>query len=58
MVTANPSRLLGLPAAAGHESLRVGAAATVASFRVAADGAAVEPMRTIVAGHVVHDAGG
>ena len=30
MVTANPSRLLGLPAAAGHESLRVGAAATVA----------------------------
>jgi N-acetylglucosamine-6-phosphate deacetylase len=55
-VTSNPSRLLGLPIAAGHESLRVGMTANLTLFRGATNGSDVEVLRTIVAGHVVHDA--
>ena len=56
MVTANPSRLLGLPVEAGHESLRVGATANLTVFRMAANGFDPEVVRTVVAGTVVHDA--
>ena len=55
MVTTNPSRLLGLELAAGHDSLRVGVTANLTVFRQAAD-ARIEIERTIVAGRVVHDA--
>jgi N-acetylglucosamine-6-phosphate deacetylase len=55
MVTANPSRLVGLPVAGGHESLRVGANANLTVFDT--DGAGgVSIRRTVVAGRVVHDA--
>ncbi len=56
MVSANPARLLGLPSRAGHESLRVGSAATLTVFRTAANGLDVDIRKTIVAGRVVHDA--
>jgi N-acetylglucosamine-6-phosphate deacetylase len=56
MVTSNPSRLLGLPIMAGHDSLRVGATANLTVFRQAPDTSAIEVIRTIVAGRVVHDA--
>jgi N-acetylglucosamine-6-phosphate deacetylase len=56
MVTINPARLLELPVEAGHETLRVGVAANVTTFRVGEDGWTVTPARTIVAGRVVHDA--
>jgi len=56
MVTANPSRLLGLPIAAGHESLRVGTIANLTVFRQASNGFDVDVRQTIVAGRVVHDA--
>jgi N-acetylglucosamine-6-phosphate deacetylase len=56
MVTANPSRLLGLPIGAGHESLRVGTTANLTIFRQASDTDDLEVLRTIVAGRVVHDA--
>jgi N-acetylglucosamine-6-phosphate deacetylase len=56
MVTANPSRLLGLPVSAGHESLRVGSTANLTVFRPASNGFDVEVLRTVVAGHVVHGA--
>ena len=57
MVTANPSRLLGLAPLGGHETLRVAAVANVTEFRVAPDGASIEPLRTIVSGQVVAHAG-
>jgi N-acetylglucosamine-6-phosphate deacetylase len=56
MVTANPSRLLGLPIEAGHDSLRVGATANLTLFHMAANGFDVEVVRTIVAGEIVHEA--
>jgi N-acetylglucosamine-6-phosphate deacetylase len=56
MVTSNPSRLLGLPLLRGHESLRVGVTANVTMFRQAAADLTIVPIRTIVAGRVVHDA--
>jgi N-acetylglucosamine-6-phosphate deacetylase len=56
MVTANPSRLLGLGSAAGHESLRVGSTANLTVFRVAPNGFEIQVERTVVAGRVVHDA--
>jgi N-acetylglucosamine-6-phosphate deacetylase len=56
MVTANPSRLLGLPIEAGHERLRVGARANLTVFRMGPNGFDPEVVRTIVAGTVVHDA--
>jgi N-acetylglucosamine-6-phosphate deacetylase len=55
MVTANPSRLLGLPFTAGHERLQVGATANLTVFRQASNTSDVEIVRTIVAGRVVHD---
>jgi len=54
MVTANPSRLLGLGVQAGHESLRVGATANLTVFDAASDGTDVKVVRTIVAGRAVH----
>jgi N-acetylglucosamine-6-phosphate deacetylase len=56
MVTANPSRLLGLPIDAGHDSLRVRATANLTLFRHAPHPPEVEVMATIVGGQIVHDA--
>ena len=56
LVTANPSRLLGLPEGAGHEGMRVGSRATLTVFVVAANGFDITVARTIVAGRLVHDA--
>ncbi|HEU4571445.1 MAG TPA: amidohydrolase family protein [Candidatus Limnocylindrales bacterium] len=54
MVTANPSRLLGLPAARGHESVRAGIEANLTVFRDPANaGADPEVLATIVAGSLV-----
>lgn len=58
MVTANPSRLLGLPMAAGHESLRTGVAASLTMFRLSEATGEVEVVRTIVDGMVVYEAAG
>jgi len=55
MVTANPSRLLGLGAAAGHERLQTGMAANLTCFRQGASGD-IEVVTTLVAGQVVHQA--
>src|SRR5262249_28713200 len=56
MVTANPSRLVGLPVAGGHESLRVGAAANLTVFDTDGPSGGIAIRRTVVAGQVVHDA--
>jgi N-acetylglucosamine-6-phosphate deacetylase len=56
MVTANPSRLLGLPVEAGHDSLRVGMTANLTVFDQASHASDVEVVLTIVAGRIVHDA--
>jgi N-acetylglucosamine-6-phosphate deacetylase len=56
MVTANPSRLLGLPIDAGHDSLRVRATANLTLFRLAPHSPEVEVMATIVGGQIVHSA--
>ena len=56
MVTANPARLLGLAAMAGHDSLRVGMTANMTMFSQATHAGDIEIERTIVAGRVVHDA--
>lgn len=56
MVTANPSRLLGLPLAAGHESLRVGTAANLTMVRQAPASGAIEVLRTVLDGQVVFEA--
>lgn len=55
MVTLNPSRVLGLGEAAGHERLVAGMAANLTLFRLTATGD-VEPLTTVVAGEVVHQA--
>ena len=55
MVTANPSRLLGLSSRAGHDSLRVGSTANLTVFEVAANGFDLDVLRTVVAGRVVHE---
>ena len=55
MVTANPSRLLGLAVDAGHERLAAGVTADLSLFRVSADGE-IEVTATVVAGEVVHRA--
>jgi N-acetylglucosamine-6-phosphate deacetylase len=55
MVSANPSRLLGLPVGAGHDSLRLGVTANLTVFRIADNGFDVDVVRTIVAGRIVHD---
>jgi N-acetylglucosamine-6-phosphate deacetylase len=54
MVTANPSRLLGLGVADGHETIRAGAAANLTVFRGGDDGAPPVVERTFVAGHEVY----
>jgi imidazolonepropionase-like amidohydrolase len=55
-VTANPSRLLGLPAAAGRESIRAGIAANLTMFRRSDATGDVEVVRTILGGSVVYEA--
>lgn len=55
MVTLNPSRVLGLGEAAGHERLTAGMAGNLTLFRLSAVGE-VEVLATIVAGEVVHQA--
>jgi N-acetylglucosamine-6-phosphate deacetylase len=55
MVTANPSRVLGLGVADGHERLAVGMAGNLTSFRLAATGD-IEVLATVVAGELVHQA--
>ncbi|HUQ77511.1 MAG TPA: N-acetylglucosamine-6-phosphate deacetylase [Patescibacteria group bacterium] len=57
MVTANPSRLLGLPSSMGHEMLQVGADANVTTFRMAPDGFDLEILQTFVQGRLVHRLG-
>lgn len=56
MVTANPSRLLGLPIAQGHESVRVGAEANLTVFRVSPETLDPDVQDTIVAGRTVYTA--
>jgi len=56
MVTANPSRLLGLPITAGHESLRTGVAANLTMFRRSDATGDIEIVRTVVDGTVVFEA--
>jgi N-acetylglucosamine-6-phosphate deacetylase len=58
MVTANPSRLLGLPVTAGHERLRPGVAANLTMYRRSNETGGVEVLRTIVDGTVVYEAAG
>lgn len=57
LVTASPSRLLGLPISAGHQSLRVGVAANITMYRRSESTAEIEVVRTILDGVVVHSAG-
>jgi N-acetylglucosamine-6-phosphate deacetylase len=57
MVTANPSRLLGLPPTAGHDTLRVGVAANLTVFRPSGPTGDLEIRQTIVDGTVVFDGG-
>jgi len=56
MVTANPSRLLGLPTDRGRETLREGVSANLTVFRQSATTGEVEIMRTVVDGTVVFEA--
>lgn len=58
LVTANPSRLLGLPMAAGRESLRTGIAANLTMYRRSEVTGDVEVMRTLLGGTVVYEAPG
>jgi N-acetylglucosamine-6-phosphate deacetylase len=56
MVTANPSRLLGLPLGAGHESIRAGIAANLTVFHHSGTTGDVSVMRTILGGTVAYTA--
>lgn len=56
MVTANPSRLLGLPVAAGRESLRAGIAANLTMYRRSDVTGDVEVVRTVLGGTVAYEA--
>jgi N-acetylglucosamine-6-phosphate deacetylase len=58
MVTANPSRLLGLPMAAGRESLRTGMSANLTLYRQSEATGDVEVVRTVLHGTVVYEAPG
>jgi N-acetylglucosamine-6-phosphate deacetylase len=58
MVTANPSRLLGLPMSAGRESLRTGVAANLTMYRRSDVTGVVEVVRTVLNGIVVYEAPG
>ena len=55
MVTANPSRVLGLGVAAGHERLATGMAANLTRFRQR-DSGDIEVLSTMVDGEVVYHA--
>jgi N-acetylglucosamine-6-phosphate deacetylase len=55
MVTANPARLLGLPLAAGRESLRLGATANLTVFSMSDATGAIHVRRTILGGAVVFE---
>ena len=56
MVTANPSRLLGLTTVDGRESLREGVAANLTMFRRSEATGDVEIVRTVLGGSVVYQA--
>ncbi len=56
MVTTNPSRLLGLGWAAGHERAQVGMAANLTLFRLPAAESDVEIVATVIDGRVVYQA--
>jgi N-acetylglucosamine-6-phosphate deacetylase len=58
MVTANPSRLLGLPMAAGRESLRTGVAANLTMYRRSDITGDISVVRTVLGGTVVFEAPG
>jgi N-acetylglucosamine-6-phosphate deacetylase len=58
MVTANPSRLLGLPTSAGRESLRLGAVANLTQFRHDDATGEVTVVRTVLGGTVVYETPG
>lgn len=53
MVTANPSRLLGLPPSRGHESVRAGMDANLTVYRLPSASADPELVATVVAGRLV-----
>ena len=55
-VTANPARLLGLGALAGHEALQVGAVANLTVFRQDASNLDITAVKAIVGGVLVFDA--
>jgi len=56
MVTANPSRLLGLDIARGHESVRIGADANLTIFRQASGSSDPTVVATYVAGQLAWSA--
>ena len=58
MVTANPSRLLGLPTSAGRERLRPGAVANLTEFRHDDASGVVTVVRTVLGGTVVYEVPG
>ena len=58
MVTANPSRLLGLPMSVGRESLRTGVAANLTMYGRSEVSGDVEVVRTVIDGIVVYEAAG
>jgi N-acetylglucosamine-6-phosphate deacetylase len=58
MVTANPSRLLDLGVARGHESVRIGAEANLTIFRQTSDSTDPTVVATVVAGRLAWSAAG
>ena len=55
MVTTNPARLIGLPIAAGRESLRTGMAANLTMYRRSEETGNIEVVRTVLGGTVVYE---
>lgn len=56
MVTANPSRLIGLAVSEGRERLRTGMTANLTQFRHQVGSGTVTVVRTVLAGAVVYEA--
>lgn len=56
MVTANPSRLLGLGVSGGHETVRIGAKANLTAFRQGSDSSDPIVVATVVAGQLAWSA--
>ena len=56
MVTANPSRLIGLAVSEGRERLRTGMTANLTHFRHQVGSGTVTVVRTVLAGAVVYEA--